>query len=124
MEDKVVEENCESASEESGEKHTIFEISGAVSDKSKGKTVNPFKIDETKCSFFKKLLQLTKYVNRLNKHIRNKREIVENLTSNRINRAEWMYINYMQGKHYLSNEQQFIGQQRPNQLKNTAAWNY
>ena len=82
---KEVEANSESVFEARGNKHVIFEVSGAAPDKKKLKAEQPFKIDETRYHSLKKLLRVTAYVNLFINHIRNKQETDKELTSSEIN---------------------------------------
>ena len=84
----------------------IFAVSGTAPDKNKVKVRKPFEIDEARYSSFKKLLRITAYVNQFINYIKNKRKIDHELTTNEINRAELMWIKYIQGRHYLPNKRQ------------------
>ena len=113
---RVVDVNSESASEKKGKKHVIFEVSGTAPDKNKGKVRKPFEINEARYSSFKKLLRVTAYVNRFFNYMKNKRKIDNELTANKINRAELMWIKYIHGKHYLSKKRQLNEKKRQSQL--------
>ena len=76
----------------------------------------PFGIDKTRYSSFKKLLKVTAYVNRFINYIESKRKLDKELTANEINRAGLMWIKYIQEKHYLSNKRQLNEKQRQSQL--------
>ena len=84
----------------------IFEVSGTAPDENKRKVRKPFAINEARYSSFKKLLRVTAYVNRFFNYMKNKRKIDNELTANKINRAEMMWIKYIHGKHYLSKKRQ------------------
>ena len=76
----------------------------------------PFEIDKTRYSSFKKLLKVTAYINLFISHIKNKRKLDKELTANKINRTELMWIKSIQVKHYLSNKRQLNEKQRQCQL--------
>ena len=113
---RVVEANSEFASEEREKKHMIFEVSATHHDQNKIKVRKPFEIDEERYSSFKKLLRVTAYVNRFINYIKNKRKINNELTVNKINRAEMIWIKYITGKLYLSNKRTLSEKQRQGQL--------
>ena len=96
-----------------------------ASDENKIKVRKLFEIDKTRYSSFKKYLRVTVYVNQFINHIKNKRKIDKELTANKINRVELIWIKYIQGKHYLSNKRQLNEKQTEStQPKNTLGWSY
>ena len=113
---RVAEANSEFVSEERGNKHMIFEVSATHHDQNKIKVRKPFEIDEERYSSFKNLLRVTAYVNRFINYIKNKRKINNELTANKINRAEMIWIKYITGKLYLSNKRTLSEKQRQSQL--------
>ena len=82
----------------------IIDISGIALGENKVKMRKPFEIDESRYSSFKKLLKVTAYTNLFINHIKNKRKLDKELTANKINRTELMWIKSIQVKHYLSNK--------------------
>ena len=94
----------------------ISEVSATHHDQNKIKVRKPFEIDEERYSSFKNLLRVTAYVNRFINYIKNKRKINNELTANKINRAEMIWIKYITGKLYLSNERTLSEKQRQSQL--------
>ena len=119
---RVVEANSESISEERGKKHVIFEVSGTAPDENKVKVTKLFEIDEAGYSSFKKLLRVTAYVNRFINYMKNKRKIDNELTASEINRAELMWIKYIQGKDHHLNKGQLNEKQRQSQLSPKIHW--
>ena len=103
---RVVKAKYESISEEREKKHVIFEVLGTAPDNYQVEVRKPFEIDDTRYSSFKKRLRPTVFWNRFINYIKNKRKIDKELTANEIDRADLMWIKYIQGKHYLSYKRQ------------------
>ena len=81
---------------------------------------SPFEIDETRYSSLTKLLRVTAYVNRFIRNAKNKaktnQKVLKHVTAEEIDKAEMLWIKYLQRKHYLTPNGQLNEKQKQNQL--------
>ena len=94
----------------------LHEFSGVVQDDLKRKRQSPFMIDETRSSSLKKLLRVTAYANRFIQHLRGNKPINTHLSAEEIDGCEKLWIKYVQGKHFLTEQNRLTEEQRKSQL--------
>ena len=94
----------------------IFEISGAQPEIEEHVKVSPFEIDEKRQSTLKNLLRVIAYANRFVICMRTRQGLSKELTAKEIDEAEFLWITYLQRKHYVTNMNQLNKEQKHSQL--------
>ena len=93
----------------------LHEFSGVVQDDPQRRQ-SPFMIDKTRFSSLKKLLRVTAYANRFIQHLRGNKPINTHLSAEEIEGCKKFWIKYVQGKYFLTEQNQLTEEQRKSQL--------
>ena len=93
----------------------LHEFSGVVQDDPQQQRQSPFMIDGTRFSSLKKLLRVTAYANRFIQHLRGNKPINTHLSAKDIEGCEKLWIKYVQGNYFLTEQNQLTEEQRKSQ---------